>query len=366
VPELLEDYVRDFKEHGHEYLIVVAGDLKTPSGAEEYCQGLDNVVYLSPDDQKREFGQTSLYKYIPFNSIDRRNFAYLYCLRNGINENDTMITIDDDNYLWQEDFIGLHSVGVRTAETVTADMPTWINPLEEFYEQTIFMRGCSPFEHESNSKKLLQRTVSTSHTAVNQGLWNGSPDVDALTRLSGNKEDITVKRNESIVVKKNIMCPFDTQNTAYLNGFAITAFLPTYIGRHDDIYSSFITKKIADHFNFGVSYGKPVVHQDRNDHDDCKDFLLELHGMSWGDNLNYFLQCLNLRSDSLIGAYAEISDELKGNFHATNMVSGRANNTTKLWSIGQIAEGMRIWIDTIGGYELPNVVKQPSVQMNVT
>jgi len=345
LPRLLKDYAQDAASHNHNFQIVVAGDLKTPTATRSFCQSLPNVIYLDVEDQAREFGHLSFFKYIPLNSIDRRNFAYLYCLRQGLSPEDMLITIDDDNFLREEDFIGLHYHQTLKSTVISAMRPAWYNPLEQFYHTPIFFRGFSPYDRRKNSDRNVTISNATLPIAVNQGLWEGNPDVDALTRLSRPMESYTLSKHDSLILSHNILSPFDTQNTAYLNNFWLTAFLTPTLGRHDDIFSSFVTKRIADHLGFGISYGSPIVFQDRNDHDDYQDFLLELHGMSQTDMFSSFLYTINLKSTSILDTFATIATALKNDFPSHPLHHGYTDSQTKLWDVGQISLGMKLWLD---------------------
>lgn len=299
MPILLKDYVIDFNDFGHDYLAIVVGDLKTPPEVSSFCKKLRNVIYLDIETQKDLFGNYEFYEHIPYNSVERRNFGYLYCFREGIEKNDLMISIDDDNYLKDKDYLGKHNKNQSLiGSKYESESLEWFNPLELFYEKLIYPRGFSIFERHKNN--LTPINGIEAKIAVNAGLWENNPDVDALSRIKGLSGNYEVIRQEPIILGQNVWCPFNTQNTAYLNDFWLTAYLCPYVGRFDDIYSSYITKKVADNLGYGISFGPPVVTQERNEHDPFNDFILEIHGMSLTDNFVSFLDGLEIKSSNVL------------------------------------------------------------------
>lgn len=354
-PIFIEDYIKDFKAYGHEYLFVIIGDLKTPKSVKSYCNQFDNVVYLDVEAQQKEFGDLALTKFIPFNSIDRRNFAYLFCIKQGMDPNDVLITLDDDNFLQEKDFLNKHGSKIYNGKTVSANRATWYNALEPFYEEPIFMRGFSPFDRKKNKDRIVVSESKETMIAMNQGLWEKNPDVDAIERVRGLKGKYKIKRKEKLILANNIICPLDTQNTAYLNSFWLTAFLCPYVGRFDDIFSSYISKRIADHFGYSVSYGSPVVYQERNAHDDYEDFLLELQGMATVDTLTSFLWNIEMTSTTIMGAYEEISRNLKEFMQIHPLHTKEEVNKTGLWDIRQMGLGIDLWLETLSQLKVSDV-----------
>ena len=68
--------------------LIVVGDLKTPES--KYRQ--INCIYL--DLQSQENINLELSNLIGFNSLERRNFGYIYAFRNGA---EIIASVDDDN-----------------------------------------------------------------------------------------------------------------------------------------------------------------------------------------------------------------------------------------------------------------------------
>lgn len=354
IPTFLGDYIKDFKAHNHKYLFVVAGDLKTPKGTKEYCDQFEGVVYLDVKSQLKEFKALALTKFIPFNSIDRRNYGYLYCIKMGMGVDDVLVTLDDDNLLKEPDFLGKHGSKTIEGEVLMANVPTWYNAIEEFYDEPIFMRGFSPFDRTKNKERDVIKKIKKSKIAMNQGLWEGNPDVDAIERIKGLRGSYKIKRKRKLALGKNIICPLDSQNTAYQNGFWLTSFLYPFVGRFDDIFSTYITKRLADHLGYSTTYGSPIVTQKRNKHDNYQDFLLELQGMSLTNTFVDWLWSLNLKSKSLLDGYDEIADCLVKEFPCYTLHAGTNGHATKLWSLTHMPIGMKLWLEALDKLNLKN------------
>jgi glycosyltransferase involved in cell wall biosynthesis len=360
-PTFIEKYIKDFKRHSHDYLFVIAGDLKTPDLVKSYCEEFDSVVYLDVEAQQREFSNLALTRFIPFNSIDRRNFAYLYCIKQGMGQDDVLITLDDDNLLQETDFLSRHAQSDYGGEVVVASRPCWYNAIEDFYEEPVFMRGFSPFDRKGNEDRKAMISHQKINVAMNQGLWEGNPDVDAIERIKGLKGGYKVKRKKKLVLGRNIVSPLDTQNTAYLNGFWLTAFLCPFVGRFDDIFSSYISKRIADHFGYGVSYGSPVVYQERNEHNNYEDFLLELQGMATVDTVVSFLWNIEMKGVTLMSAVQEIGKSLRRSFEILPLHTKSGDIRSCLWDVRQVGIGLELWLASLNELGVDDVAPRQEV-----
>jgi hypothetical protein len=112
IPRLLLQYAENARYYGHKNVdFVVIGDRKSPAGTAEFCQAVAQYypcAYLDiPAQQKYLDRFPELWTHLRFDSIQRRNVGLLLAYENGA---DTVITIDDDNFVLSQDFVGLHSV----------------------------------------------------------------------------------------------------------------------------------------------------------------------------------------------------------------------------------------------------------------
>src|SRR5271169_3198294 len=115
VPRALEKYAENARFYGHEQVnFVVVGDKKTPAETRAFCDGINAkhypCEYLDIEDQREYLERyPDLWRHLPFNSIQRRNVGLLKAWEDGA---DVVITIDDDNWMLNHDFVRLHaSVG---------------------------------------------------------------------------------------------------------------------------------------------------------------------------------------------------------------------------------------------------------------
>lgn len=114
VPSVVHALRDNLAAHGHldSTKVWVVGDHKTPPEARLLCQqaaehGLD-CVYLDMDAQDIWGAQfPALYARIPANNETRRNIGYLHALQDGCAR---LISIDDDNWPTDDDFVGGHTL----------------------------------------------------------------------------------------------------------------------------------------------------------------------------------------------------------------------------------------------------------------
>ena len=122
-PAILRDLYENIQHYGHleEVKIWVVGDRKTPASAaalaaEVSAQGLE-TVYFSVDDQDDWGKRFSLYPLIPYNTDGRRIFGYLRALEDGC---EVMISMDDDNFPTNDDFVGFHRLTGQASDAAVA------------------------------------------------------------------------------------------------------------------------------------------------------------------------------------------------------------------------------------------------------
>lgn len=279
VPRLLSAYVDDCRHFGHDCLFVVVGDKQTPREAETYCRTLTKrtgteIVYMDVSHQEHYLARfPELRRYLPYRSVQRRNVGLLYAYERGA---EGIVTIDDDNFLHTKDFLGAHRLG-RSNLDVAAARSGWFNVcsfLQEKDKREFFHRG-TPLEARfmRGGVRMQKREV---YVAVNAGLWLEDPDIDALTRLYflGNPiRSVAYSRKKNFALAPKTWSPFNSQNTALAREVLPAYFLSPVVGRYDDIFGSYVVRRIADHLGHAVAYGFPLVVQHRNPHNHWKDFL---------------------------------------------------------------------------------------------
>ena len=264
-PKLLLEYAKDFskynKKENIELIIIIAGDKKTPVKTKQLAESITkkykiNCEYLDEKKQNKFLKNFKILKnFLELNSVQRRNLAILKSLQEKC---DLIITIDDDNFLKTKNFIQSHLSNIKKNRgKVVNSYSNWFNIchfLNEKSNNNFFHRGF-PI-----SKKRLKNNFQLSkkknfRIAANAGLWLNDPDVDAITRLSQKIKVNSYKLNENFHLGPKVWSPFNSQNTALIAESIPAYFLSPHVGRMDDIYASYIYKKICDHLKFYISYG---------------------------------------------------------------------------------------------------------------
>jgi hypothetical protein len=186
------------------------------------------------------------------------------------------------------------------------------NLLKEKNNNLFFHRGYPVSKRKLNTKISIEK-VKNKKIAINAVLWLGDPDVDAVKRLSSNIVATKYKFRNNFILNKKTNSPFNSQNTAINSKIAPCYFLSSNVGRMDDIYASYVTKKICDHLDYFISFGEPIVRQHRNDHNIWRDLELEA---PYHECLETFLEYLNeikllKSSDTFFKATLELMNKLK-------------------------------------------------------
>jgi len=346
VPKLLDAYAKDAKKYGHEVLFVVVGDKKTPPETERFCRALQRksgfrVKYFPVQEQEKYLSRfPQLKKHLVWNSIQRRNVGLLYAYEAGP---ETVITIDDDNFLVTKDFVGAHSVrGQRTGEVVRTNTG-WVNVcalLTERHGRRFYHRGF-PLEKRLPKEQWSVKRARV-RPVVNAGLWLGDPDVDAMERLyhlADPTDAVAYTGKRTIAPAKGVWTPFNSQNTAIRRDAIPAYFLSPYIGRYDDIWASYIIKHIADHLHDSICFGEPVVRQKRNPHNYWKDFDQERYGHALTLRFVDALSRIKLTGKTYQRCFKELIARLPKEVAKENM-----NEKEKEFFV-KFFQGLRIWRD---------------------
>lgn len=352
VPELLGDYARNACEYGHRDVeFIVVGDRKTPAGAGAFCARVERetgcrLTYFDvacQQDFLRRFRR--LNRLVPWNSIQRRNVGLIYALEQGF---DTVISIDDDNFLMPgSDFVGEHitGLGVPASQKIVATETGWFNCLGMMQTNCgpVYPRGFAlgqRWQAENwNYSDAIRRP------AVNAGLWAGDPDIDALTRIYFPVEARLPLTHDYLTLDKGCWCPINTQNTAFHRPAAALSFVIVMgqelsglkVARYDDIWMSWLLRAVMDHFGDAVRYGKPVVRQDRNQHNLFRDLREELPAMEVNEALIEVCRNAVFTGDNYLACYRELAAQVESGF-ATHSQAG---------FFRQLAEQMDTWADAV-------------------
>jgi reversibly glycosylated polypeptide len=352
VPTALERYADNARFYEHSDLnFVVIGDRKTPAETQEFCATLNSQWYPCeylgiPEQQQYLERFPSLWDHLPFDSIQRRNIGLLKAWEDGA---DVIITIDDDNWMLNHDFVRLHGVVGQSPELPAVESTSgWFNVcsvLEEANGLPFYHRGYPRGERWKESEAFSCTAPIRRRVAVNAGLWLDDPDIDAMTRI---EHPIVVRGVRSsapsrFTLQPGTWSPFNSQNTALARDVIPAYFLSPRVGRYDDIWPSYIVTRIANHLGEVISYGEPLLRQKRNIHDLWRDLDAERVGMVLTDEFCAVLRCLTLRGKTYQQCYAEITNQLP-----------QAWRPGKRWSPAMVEaregllQGMAIWCEAFG------------------
>lgn len=349
IPRLLEDYAKDALKFNRKIdKFIVVGDKKSPPETADFCSKLEQdfgikCIYLSPEDQEKDLEKFPDFKnYLPWNCVQRRNVG-LHLAYQG--ESDIIVTIDDDNFIYQTDYLKYHSHIGDIQEIETVESPTgWWNVCEMLKEK----KGI-PFYHRGHplSKRWLgdedKKTIKKikGRVVVNAGLWLEEPDVDALTRLyfPVDVSEPSKHFKEKIACDIGTWAPFNTQNTALAREIIPAYFLcPHNVGRNHDIWASYMVRHISDHLGHLVTYGSPLVRQERNPHNLFNDFDTERFGLEYNDIFLEALRSCKLSSKDYKGAFSEVTQQFP---EQIKRVCDKNNIDFHLFD--KLSEGLRLW-----------------------
>lgn len=272
----LRDFLVDWQ-------IVVVGDKKTPLDWR-----IKNVIYLSIEDQEINFSDLS--RALPFNSYARKNLGYLYAIRNGAS---VIAETDDDNYAYP-DFLQNISKEISGC-SITGEM-AWVNVYSHFTDQWIWPRGFSLKQllASRDTPSTLSDQSSVKESIIQQYLADGDSDVDAIYRLTVNK-DVKFKESQTVFLEAGQVCPFNSQNTIWMPEAFPLLYLPSYVSfRMTDIWRSFIAQTCVYAASERISFSSSTMYQTRNIHDFLKDFEQEIPGYLQNELIIDCLMNLNL------------------------------------------------------------------------
>jgi hypothetical protein len=346
IPSLLLDYARNACQYGHSDLdFIVIGDRKSPPEIADFCKNIDRLypcAYWDIPAQERYLARfPDLWRHLRFDSIQRRNIGLLMAWRNGAN---VAITIDDDNFITNHDFIGLHgTVGTVLQMTVYSSTSGWLDVcsfLEADDGVRFYHRGYPQKMRWMEREHFVTTQLARGRLAVNAGFWLDNPDIDALTRMERQPVVRGFKPGFAgrIALEPGVWSPFNSQNTALVRDVLPAYFLSPYIGRYDDIWASYIVNRIAQHFRDLIAFGQPLVRQQRNPHNLWKDLDAERDGMILTDDFCAALRSIPLTAATYHNCFHEIAEALPEAWPE----GPKWTESQKQWR-AKLLEGMRIW-----------------------
>jgi hypothetical protein len=262
--------------------LLVVGDRKGP-----HDYPLEGTVFFSlREQQAMEFGLTRL---LPTDHYGRKNLGYLQAIKQGAT---CIYETDDDNAPlpgWQR----------RSAEVqaIESNSKEWVNAYRHFSSHNIWPRGFPLDElQQKTAVNLVSGNVLEGKTApIQQGLANGSPDVDAIWRLVLD-ESIEFEEKPSIWLPPGSWCPFNSQSTWWWPEAYPLLYLPSFCSfRMTDIWRSFVAQRCLWAMGYGLVFHAAEVVQERNEHNLMRDFSDEVVGYLRNKELVALLTALELK-----------------------------------------------------------------------
>jgi hypothetical protein len=275
---------------------LVIGDRKTPDAA--WPEG----SAFFPIETHSSLGYT-LGGALPENHYARKNIGYLLAISRGAR---FIFDTDDDNAplpAWKA-----RSVQATARPCLSSG---WVNAYKWFSDVHIWPRGL-PLEHVGNSHAAAVLGAAIAVEApIQQGLANGSPDVDAVWRLLMDRE-ISFNAAESVLLPEGTWSPFNSQSTWWFPAAYTLLYLPSFVSfRMTDIWRSFVAQRCLWALGYGVVFHGPEMFQDRNTHNLLKDFQQEVPGYLSNGRIRDVLQ----RTELLPGESA-VADNLRRCYQA--------------------------------------------------
>ena len=273
------------KAHRDELRVIAVGDRKTPDVT--WPKGVD---FLSIAGQLEM--DLKLPALLPENHYARKNLGYLLAMSRGA---EVIFDTDDDN-------APLQTWRCRGVDILArpCSQTGWVNAYQWFTDEHIWPRGL-PLEVIRSSEPTIQPGQAiTVRAPIQQGLANGSPDVDAVWRLTMDK-DIAFQDNGSVLLSKGAWCPFNSQSTWWFPEAYPLMYLPSFVSfRMTDIWRSFIAQRCLWAMGYGLVFHGPEMFQERNPHNLLRDFEQEIPGYLGNYKICQLLEIVSL-SEKLEG-----------------------------------------------------------------
>lgn len=297
----------------NDYQLIVVGDKKTPE--EWHC---NNVDYMSIAQQ--EAFNFELTKVLPYNHYCRKMLGYIKAIKNGA---EYIVDTDDDN-IPKENWV---FPDFENQFDLLPENKGFVNIYQLYTKDKIWPRGL-PLKHINRLFELEKNvTVKECKVGIWQGLADEDPDVDAIYRLT-NDTPCYFEERKPVVLGKDTISPFNTQNTIIRKELFPLMYLPTYVTfRYTDILRGLIAQPIMWLYGYKLGFTNATVTQKRNPHDYMKDFISEIPMYETSEKVIELVSKVISSSDcietNLYNAYKELLTE--------NIVSVKEMVTLEAW-----------------------------------
>ena len=264
-----------------------------------------------------------LAKILPVNHYARKNLGYLQAMQN---RTQVIVESDDDN-LPLESFWTLRAQWLNSHSIEDCG---WTNVYSYFSKKNVWPRGFPLEELQKKWPALATKKVMATNGPIQQGLANGDPDVDAVYRLTINKNIAFQANKKHVAIGQNTWCPFNSQNTTWFKDAFQLLYLPSYCNfRMTDIWRSFVAQRICWENHWMIDFHYPTVLQERNNHNLLKDFKGEIEGY-----LHNHAICRNMEKLKLKGGIKNIEEDMLScynEFVAMKLIPKSEIKLLKVW-----------------------------------
>jgi len=224
----------------------------------------------------------------PTRHYSRKNIGYLLAIRHGAR----VILETDDDTRPDDGFWPPRSLRVLTR---LQREQGWNNVYRHFSTESIWPRGF-PLDQVRKPAASLPTLLEEAECPIQQGLVNGSPDVDAVWRLTSG-DAFEFETGPHVGLGPRVWCPFNSQNTTWFEIAFPLLFLPSFCTfRMTDIWRSFVAQRICWENGWQLCFHSPTARQERNAHDLMDDFRQEIPGYLHNSEIASLLEGLSLRA----------------------------------------------------------------------
>lgn len=244
--------------------LIVAGDRKTPPD-----WSVPGATFLSAAEQ--EASRYRIARLLPWNHYCRKMIGYLHAMQRGA----TVIAESDDDNLPKP---GWDFPPFDGEFPVTDDGMGFLNVYRLYTGMRIWPRGFPLELLTTRGAVPIRESLRPASVRVGiwQGLADGSPDVDAIYRLT---DDTPCDFDDGppVVLGSGTACPFNSQNTVFRREVFPLLYLPAHVTfRFTDILRGLVAQPILWAAGWRLGFTRATVVQERNPHNYLDDFRSEI------------------------------------------------------------------------------------------
>jgi len=254
-----------------------------------------SISHFCWQDIKKDFGKDEWI--FSRQNAGIRSYGFWKAWKNGA---DIIITLDDDCYPVDRDFVRQHirNLSLKAPEKWCGTFP---------HPDFMFTRG---FPYTMRDRYPVM---------VSHGLWSKNLDLDGQTQKKHPRLDIPAYPQLLSFIPQGQYFPMCSMNLAFKRDVVPLMFFPLMgrdpkgrawgFDRFDDIWAGIFAKKIMDHLGFAVVNGSPFVeHRKASDAD--VNIRKEKTGMKVNETLWKWVDAVNLTQKTPAACYRELAQKI--------------------------------------------------------